>query len=299
MSNARKIAYNKETSREWGWHPEWFGAMFFDDHLIDKVKEFQEQHEDLEDDGLVGSMTFRRIWLYREANIHEFIPYGPLTERDGRMIVFNGNLFPIEWKKVVLWGEPDGMGIHPGNYTNMARTVEPREIGMGVTHWDVCLHSKSCVQVLNKRGVSVQFCIDNDGTIYQLLDMDHIAWHGSKNVVNNASVGVEISNAYYLKYQDWYVEHGFGERPIIKGATVHGRKMEDHLGFYPVQLEALKALWTAVGQACSIPLDAPTSDTVVGPVANGTYRGFVHHYQITRNKIDCGGLDLRGLLDAA
>ena len=58
-------------------------------------------------------------------------------------------------------------------------------------------HSTQCQKVLDKRGISVHFLIDNDGTIYQTLDLQHAAFHAGK--VNRKSVGVEISNAYYPK----------------------------------------------------------------------------------------------------
>jgi hypothetical protein len=45
--------------------------------------------------------------------------------------------------------------------------------------------------------------------------MNHIAWHAGSRTVNRKSVGVEISNAYYPKYQSWYKKNGFGERPSI------------------------------------------------------------------------------------
>ena len=35
---------------------------------------------------------------------------------------------------------------------------------------------------------------------------------------NDRSVGVEISNAYYTKYQSWYEKRDFGPRPIITDA---------------------------------------------------------------------------------
>ena len=170
------------------------------------------------------------------------------------------------------------------------------------SHWDVCLSSSSCARVLEKRGISVHFCIDNDGTIYQLLDTQHAAWQAGGRNWNHRSIGVEISNAYYTKYQDWYVRNGYGERPIRDDVKVHGRKLEKHLDFYPVQLEALKALWKAINSAHGIPLECPTDSTgqtsggVDKDCAAGTFEGFISHYHLTRRKIDCGGLDIQNML---
>ena len=52
-----------------------------------------------------------------------------------------------------------------------------------VNHWDVCLSADSCAKVLNKRGISVHFLIDNDGTIFQMLDTQHKAWHAGHSSI--------------------------------------------------------------------------------------------------------------------
>jgi hypothetical protein len=84
--------------------------------------------------------------------------------------------------------------------------------------------------------------------------------------------------------------------------VAHGRTLEPHLDFYPVQIEALKALWEAVANACDLPLEAPTKngelDTGVNnDVKSGKFKGFINHYNITDRKIDCAGLDLVKLLN--
>ena len=286
------MSYNEDTSKKYGWEPSWFGAEDFGDELDEKVKEFQRSLG-IAADGLVGPSTYRRIFAHREANIDDYEP-------TGEHIVYNGKFFPIKWKKVVLWDEPGGLRMNKGTYSDYSGK-EPRNISMFVNHWDVCLSSKSCVSVLNKRKVSVQFCIDNDGTIYQLTDMQHACWHAGNRTINHDSVGVEISNAFYTKYQDWYSKR-FGPRPIVADAVVHGKKLETHLGFYPIQLEALKALWEAVSNACDIPLEAPMKNGELDTgenreVSSGNFEGFVNHYNITNRKIDCAGLDLVKLLN--
>ena len=58
--------------------------------------------------------------------------------------------------------------------------------------------------------VSAHYCIDEDGTIYRLVDEDRRAWHAGKSFwrgirdVNSASVGIEIVNP----------GHEFGYRPF-------------------------------------------------------------------------------------
>ena len=287
-----KIFYNESSAKSLGWEPSWLGAKAFDDSLIRKIRAFQRDNG-LKPDGLLGPGTFRRLVAHREAQ--EDYDNQVEIQPGEKAILYKGKKFPIKWDKVVLPTDDGGMQ-HDNGYQHMKRK---RKVSMFVAHWDVCLNSKSCFRVLNKtsRSASIHFAIDNDGTIYQFLDMNHIAWHASKRSVNKKSVGVEISNAYYPKYQNWYKKNGFGERPMITDATVHGKKMEPFMDFYPVQKEALKALMEAVHNALGIPLEAPEGDTVVKDVASGKYKGFVHHFNVVKNKIDCAGLDLGKIVE--
>jgi|TARA_B100000282_G_scaffold253198_1_gene198327 hypothetical protein len=136
------------------------------------------------------------------------------------------------------------------------------------------------------------------------MDMNDIAWHAGSRVWNNCSVGVEITNAFELKYQDWYVRNGFGERPIWE-SMVHGKTVGPHLGLYDVQIKALKKLWKAVHTCTQIrwqtPLDGagfmwPTRHSIA---SMGEFNGFVNHFHLKRSKIDCAGLDIPKLLQEA
>ena len=204
-----------------------------------------------------------------------------------------------------MWDDSDGFKANKGCYTDYSGKPD-RKPTMFVNHWDVCLSSESCATVLNRRGISVHFLIDNDGTIFQMLDTQHKAWHaGIPNYEggNPKGIGVEISNAYYLKYQDWYVKNGFGERPIQENAWVHGKKKDPFLDFYPVQLDALKALWKAIHIGVGIPLEYPkNTDGYIDTGLNkdcerGKFNGFCNHYNFIKTKIDCAGLDLPKLLE--
>ena len=293
-----KNFYNESSAAKLGWDPTWFGEKYFDDKLTRAIKKWQKD-KGLVADGLCGPATFRRLWTERQAEIDD---YKPISCRYSNYIVYQGAFVPIDWKKVVLWSEDGGLETPPGHYYSYAGRPK-RSIRLFVNHWDVCLSSRSCQRVLDKRGASVHFLIDNDGTIYQTLDMQHAAWHAGSERVNRASVGVEISNAYYTKYQDWYERNGFGARPVVDDAWVHGNKLGEHLDFYPVQIEALKALWKAIHKAAEIPYEAPksqfgtTSTKYEQDVKYGAFSGFISHYHVSKNKIDCAGLDIVNLLE--
>jgi hypothetical protein len=295
-----KDFYNESSASKLGWSPTWFGENHFDERLVDAIKKWQRKNN-IKADGLCGPSTYRRIWTERQVEISDYKPRAcRLNGGDQKYIVHNGNFLEIEWDRVVLWDEPGGLKIGPGRYYDNSGKPERKPLSF-VNHWDVCLSAESCARVLNKRGISVHFCLDNDGTIYQILDTQHGAWHCSQRAGNQNSIGIEISNAFYPKYQEWYVKNGFGERPLIKGAMVHSRKVQDFTGFYPIQLEALKKLWKALHVGLDIPLEYPQvngsfCETVHSACVNGTFRGFNNHYNYTRGKMDCAGLDLPGML---
>ena len=298
-----KDFYNKSSSDSLGWDPSWFGCEEFNVDLTKAVQKWQKANG-LTADGLVGPMTYRRVWTEREVNISDYEPKKNVHSLGDKHIVHNGHFIPIEWKKVILWDDNNGFKANKGCYTDYSGKPD-RDPTMFVNHWDVCLSAESCAKVLNKRGISVHFLIDNDGTIFQMLDTQHKAWHAGiprYEGGNTKGIGVEISNAYYTKYQDWYVKHGFGERPIQHHGYVHGKTLDPFLDFYPVQLEALKALWKAIHIGVGVPLDYP--ENTLGHIETGVhkdcergkYHGFCNHYNFTRNKIDCAGLDLPTLL---
>ena len=293
-----KDFYNKSSATQLGRDPTWFGEKHYDDKLVRAIKKFQKQYG-LTADGLCGPSTFRRIWTERQADIDDF---RPVNRKYSNYLVYNSNFIPIEWDKVVLWSEEGGLSAKPGNYYDYTGRAK-RNIRLFVNHWDVCLDSTRCNDVLNKRGISVHFLIDNDGTIFQTLDMQHGAWHGSSGRVNRASVGVEISNAYYPKYQNWYEKRGFGERPTMKGVVVHGQKLPEFLGFYDVQIQAAQALWKAIESTTAVEYKAPlddngnTSTKYEQDVVYGKFAGIVSHYHCSKKKIDCGGMDIKALIE--
>ena len=292
-----KIFYNEGSAAKLGWVPEWFGCDDFDEDLIEAITKFQKEHK-LTADGLMGPSTYRRIYNHRVANLDDYQPRS-LKENSESFIIYNSDYIKVDWPRVKLFFEGGGLRLTSG----FKKAKQKRGTKFFVCHWDVCLSSHTCFKVLKQRGISVHFAIDNDGTIYQFMDMNDIAYHAGSRKWNEASIGVEIANAFYPKYQSWYERKGFGERPVITDAYVHGKKVEKHLGFYPIQLQALQALMKAVHTATGIPLKAPldrkgnTNTKVSKPVADGRFEGFVSHYHLTNRKIDCAGLDIKNLLE--
>jgi len=279
MENFRAIRYNKKSAKKYGWHPSWFGIRMteFNSELINCIKLFQLDHN-LTADGFAGPVTFRRLLTSRDAEVSK------------GFIMINNRRVKIDWD-VKIDFMPD----------NCFKTYHrERKPNMIVTHWDATTSAEKCRRILQARGISTHFCIDNDGMIYQYVDTNNTAWHAGK--VNKYSIGIDFSNAYYLKYSDYYTEKGFNKRPICKDSIVHGVRLKHHLGYYPVQIEAYKRLVKILCDHYDIPLQTPMKNTkladtgVVSEAAKGKYKGIVCHYHLTRNKIDCAGLKLNEII---
>jgi len=281
-----KIVYNKRSSRKYGWMPDWFGAPEFNNTLIENIKQFQAEH-DLEQDGLVGPMTFRRVNTRHEEETEQTF--------SGAGIICDGRQIPIAWDKVRYDFLPETCYKKPPFWSKVRKPT------MIVTHWDACLSADSCRRVLERRGISSHFVIDNDGTIVQMADCNNICWHAPP--VNKVAIGVDFSNAVYRKYQRWYRRKGFGERPVHAGVRVHGRTLKTaYLGFYPIQIEAYKALLKALHQHYGIPLECPMKDDelckeVYPEAVRLKFKGVVNHYNISKKKWDCAMLPLDEILD--
>lgn len=191
-----------------------------------------------------------------------------------------------------------------------------------VLHYDVCGVSQSCFRVLHDdRGLSVQFLLDLDGTIYQTLDARETAWHATKS--NPRSVGIEIANmgAYPLGVAQaldaWYARdaagayvriparlgdgglrtEGFVARPArperIVG-KIHGESLQQH-DFTPEQYASLVKLAAALCRAFpAIRPDAPRDadgrvlDRALTDAEWRDFRGILGHYHVQRNKSDPG-----------
>ena len=291
-----KINYNIESSKKFGWTPEWFESDSFGPDLIKNIMKFQKKLN-IMTDGLVGPSTYRRIES-ELLSLEDYRPPKRYKRKGEKSIIYNGEKFSIDWQKIILWNERGGFGCKEGTYHDWSDKPLRKPIQF-VNHWDATLSSERCAKIIAKRGLSMHFLIDNDGTIYQTLDIQHAAFQAGSRFWNNNSIGVEISNAFYTKYQNWYASKGFGKRPLMEGYTLNGRRVETHLGFYPVQLEALGALWKAISKATGINLDICEVKGYCEDCAKGKFNGFINHFNLTKKKIDCASLDMDFVLSLA
>lgn len=271
---------------------------------------------------------------------------GPLREiskdrRSGHEIAVAGRFFDIG-TPVVLWADEGGydaydespgtggMGSEPpsGKRYGVRRGLRSRTVDdlrtrvrQFVLHYDVAVVSRRCFDVLHeRRGLSVHFMLDADGTIYQTLDIAERAWHASS--ANDDSVGVEIAHigaypspghpevqkvysrdhlGWYLDLPEWigasgFRNPGFVARPRTDGfhaADIHGRRVHQ-LDYTPEQYEALAHLVAGLHRVLDLPIDYPRGSdggllrSQLSATELDSFEGVLGHWHVQSNKVDPG-----------
>lgn len=167
-----------------------------------------------------------------------------------------------------------------------------------VLHHDGCFDAKMCWNVLhNERGLSCHFIVDNDGTIYQTLDLGLMGYHAAE--FNVDSIGVEMCNrGDALKEPDYYSRHNMKRTTKLCKINGHTFKAFD---FTPEQYASMNALARALRSLLpNIPAEFPQDpgapgkqswDTVDYRAAWG-HSGYIGHYHLTNQKWDPGPFDI-------
>lgn len=286
-------SYNHRSARKLGWTPRWFGVPEFGEELQNAIREFQGNYQDLKVDGMCGTVTFRRINLERDSQDE-----GPVC---GDNILIGGKLLPIPWDKVVVPGENGSLELTKG-----FRRKKDRYINMVITHWDVCTSAKKCRYILAAKGISTHFCIDWDGTIYQFMDVVHEGWHSGVSKINQQSVGIDLNNPVYTKYNKILVKRGQPKRPVIGGYSINGWKPKEFLGFHQVQIDAYIALLAGLNAHLPDLNLVPTGDTGNPKVIKtitvskaATEGGVMHHAHVKKRKWDTAGVHISECCEAA
>jgi len=221
--------------------------------------------------------------------------------------------------RVVLWNEPGGLSAYDVTVyeTSDRKTGEivvvkgkryKSRLALGGTPdlsklkkvvWQFALHhsglfrSHDTYETLQQRGLSVHFILDDDGTLYQTLDVRERAYHIGGN--NAMSVGIEIdSRAVAGKYPDAYDEahqkkYKVGPRRV-KLDTIHGMKIK---GFdysdaqYATLIKLAKVLLEVFPLIKSdFPRNSAGNVIKTELTSPKKHQGFICHFQVTRHKVD-------------
>jgi len=277
------IFLNRACAKELGWEPKHFGGTDFDEDLVNRIKAFQTEHYPLKVDGIAGPQTYKMLCTSWVAEKY--------TKYDKKTLYINSSFkdITINWTKTFSCGNSD-LKSPASNYRTVKETRQPNLI---VLHHDGAFSSRQCFDVLNKRHLSCHFSIDNDGDIYQMVPLNDSAQHAGS--FNMRSIGIEISNAVLYKYRDYYINKGLGPRPIVENKVSNGNKFNKILGFYPLQVEAVKVLVKVLCEYYNIPKQIPMEKgkhlTSVYKDIN-SFSGICGHYNLTEDKWDPLSLDM-------
>ncbi len=163
-----------------------------------------------------------------------------------------------------------------------------------VIHHDGCNSSDMCFSVLqNERGLSVHFLLDNDGTIYQTIDLGLMAYHASEWNVN--SIGVEMCNRGDANKEPHYYDSGrWGPRRTTKTCKINGHAI-NAFDYTPQQYDSLALLGRELQKLLpNLPAEFPQSSPGVqhwGTIpkdASMRFAGYIGHYHLWDQKWDPG-----------
>lgn len=168
-----------------------------------------------------------------------------------------------------------------------------------VIHHDGCASADMCFNVLqNERGLSCHFLIDNDGTIYQTIDLALMAYHAAE--WNLASIGVELCNRGDAKKEPTYYEGGrHGPVRDVKPCRINGHTYLAY-DYTKAQYDSLALLSRALLRLLpNLPAEYPQGSPGVQawdtlPTrASFAFAGYLGHYHLTPAKWDPGYFDFK------
>jgi len=170
-----------------------------------------------------------------------------------------------------------------------------------VIHHDGCSSADMCFSVLqNERALSVHFLLDNDGTIFQTIDLALMAYHASD--WNLYSIGIELCNrGDAFNVPNYYDGGRFGPKRDIKPVRINGNTLKA-FDYTPAQKESFSQLCRELLRLLpNLPAEYPQSspgeplwDTMKdAPIKRESYAGYVGHYHINTQKWDPGVFDFK------
>ena len=168
-----------------------------------------------------------------------------------------------------------------------------------VVHHDGCSSADMCFNVLhNERGLSVHFLLDNDGTIYQTIDLALMAYHAAD--WNIASIGVEMCNRGDATAEPHYYDSGHaGPKRDVKYCKINGHTIRA-FDYTPQQKDSFIRLCRELRRLLpNLPPEFPQktpgqqSWDTLPRAASFTYSGYIGHYHLTEQKWDPGPFDFK------
>jgi hypothetical protein len=185
------------SQRDLHWEAEWFGCKKIDDELVEKIKIFQEEIS-VKPTGVIDSLTYRLLFNLMNS--------GKIIKQDNHFevsdqIICNKKSYAYHSK--IYSYTLNEFDIYDTQYINQYEKSyrEPNEI---VIEYDYCLTSTVDRFLSTHLNTTCHFAIDNNGDIYQYLDIQHAPFtdHGHRPV--DKRIFVKISNVVIPQQEKWY-----------------------------------------------------------------------------------------------
>ncbi len=163
-----------------------------------------------------------------------------------------------------------------------------------VIHHDGCNTADMCFSVLqNERGLSVHFLLDNDGTIYQTIDLGLMAYHASE--WNIDSIGIEMCNkGDATAFPNWYASGKYGPKRNVKVCKINNSVIKAY-DYTPQQYESFDKLGRALQRYLpNLPAEFPQLSPgkqhwgTIPKDQSTRFAGYIGHYHLWDQKWDPG-----------
>lgn len=168
-----------------------------------------------------------------------------------------------------------------------------------VLHHDGCTSADMCWSVLqNERGLSCHFLVDNNGVIFQTIDLALMAYHAAE--FNPRSIGVEFCNrGDAKKYPDTYANGKNGGSRDKVNCVINGYKYYA-FQYTKAQIESFTRLARELRRILpNLPVEFPQKAPgeqaweTLPRAAAFSFRGYIGHYHLTGQKWDPGPFDFK------
>ena len=200
---------------------------------------------------------------------------------------------PLPYTKRYAW--------RPGLGENPKPAAVKAMVKQFVIHHDGCASADMCFNVLhNERGLSVHFLVDNDGTIYQTIDLGLMAYHASD--WNTYSIGVELCNyGEAFRRPEYYDAGHAGPKRDVSLCKINGNTLKA-FDYTPAQIDSFSQLCRELLRLLpNLPAEYPQSSPGVpswdtmkdATIRRESYAGYVGHYHINTQKWDPGPFDFK------
>lgn len=203
--NLNEISELLTSLRELKWETEWFNSKKVDDDLITNIKSFQEV-SNLPITGLISPETYRLIYNLKK---HQTIKNKKIESIDSKQFIHGKNHYHC---RIPLSNYLDNPFLKPTmSCYDSFEDHRTRELTKIVIINDYCLNSETDLLLSKHLNHSSHFQIDNDGKIYQNLNLHYIPYNRLEYLTVDERIIISVSNAVLEDFSFWYSKNNINK----------------------------------------------------------------------------------------